>query len=252
MTAAVLELEHVRGRAGLAGAMASEWTKLWTVRSTWLNLASSVVLTALLGVQFGFSGAYDNTHLNPGEVAEQVPVGEVAVNVTTIVQVVVAALAMLTITSEYSTGSIRSTLQWTPVRRNVLLAKAIVLTPVLFLSGLLFGAIAAGLGGLALGEWAEVDATALTGDLLTVAGYLTLAGLFTLGIGVLIRSAAGTLTAAFLLLIWIAALLPGGAGQNFLTGTTDPIAPALSLAVLIAWAAGALYLGTKLLQRRDA
>lgn len=46
--------------------------------------------------------------------AEQVPVGQVAVNVTTIVQVVVAALAMLTITSEYSTGSIRSTLQWTP------------------------------------------------------------------------------------------------------------------------------------------
>jgi ABC-type transport system involved in multi-copper enzyme maturation permease subunit len=267
MTAAVLELEQVRGRAGLAGAVASEWTKLWTVRSTWLNLASSVVLTALLGAQFGFSGVYENTHLGPGQVAEQMPVGEVAINVTTIVQVVVAALAMLTITSEYSTGSIRSTLQWTPVRRNVLLAKAIVLTPMLFLSGLLFGAIAAGSGRLALGEWAEVNAGALTGDLLSVAGYLTLAGLFTLGIGVLIRSAAGTLTAAFLLLvvapmmlaqsgfrilIWIAALLPGGAGQNFLTGTTDPIPPALSLAVLVAWAASALYLGTKLLQRRDA
>lgn len=55
MTAVVLEPEHAHGRAGLVGAVASEWTKLWTVRSTWLNLASSVVLTALLGVQVGFS-----------------------------------------------------------------------------------------------------------------------------------------------------------------------------------------------------
>ena len=28
----------------------SEWTKLWTVRSSWLNIAAAVVLTTLLGV----------------------------------------------------------------------------------------------------------------------------------------------------------------------------------------------------------
>jgi ABC-2 type transport system permease protein len=269
MTIAIMDLKEVRvrGRGGLAGAVASEWTKLWTVRSTWLNLASAVVLTALLGTQYGFGTAYDNSHLEPGQSAELTPVGEVAISVTMIVQIVVAALAMLTITSEYSTGSIRSTLQWTPVRRNVLLAKAIVLAPVVFACSVLLGAIGALTGGLAMGEWALLEGAELTVDLLSIAVYLTLASLFTLGLGVLIRSAVGTLTAAFLLLmvvplmlgqsgyavaVWSAALLPGGAGQNFLTGSTDPLAPAVSLAILFAWAVGGLYVGVKVLQHRDA
>ena len=32
-------------------AVGSEWTKLWTVRSSWLNIAAAVLLTTLLGVQ---------------------------------------------------------------------------------------------------------------------------------------------------------------------------------------------------------
>jgi hypothetical protein len=55
-------------------------------------------------------------------------------------------------TSEYATGSIRSTLQWTPVRRDVVLAKAIVLAPVLFGYGLLLGGIAALAGGITAGS----------------------------------------------------------------------------------------------------
>ena len=121
---------------GLSDAVRSEWTKLWTVRSSWLNLAAALVLTTLLGLQFGFNLAYTSTHLEPGEVAHTQPAGEFGASVIMIVQVVVAAFALLTVTSEYATSSIRSTLQWTPVRRNVVLAKAIVLAPVLFVYGL--------------------------------------------------------------------------------------------------------------------
>jgi hypothetical protein len=53
-------------------------------------------------------------------------------------------------------------------------------------------------------------------------------------------------------LVWLAALLPGGAGQNFLSGSTDPLSPTISFIVLIAWAVGGLAFGLKILQRRDA
>ena len=39
-------------------------------------------------------------------------------------------------------------------------------------------------------------------------------------------------------LVWIGALLPGGAGQNYLTGTTDPIFPTLSVIVLVGGQSG--------------
>ncbi|MEV8371330.1 ABC transporter permease [Kribbella sp. NPDC056861] len=256
-----------RRSSGLRHAVGSEWTKLWTVRSSWLNIVAAVALTGLLAMQFGFSTAYDNANLPPGELGKQEAVGAVAVSAMTIVQVVVAAFAMLLVTSEYATGSIRSTLQWTPVRRNVVLAKAIVLAPVLFAYSLVLGVIAAVTGGLTMGEWADWDLATLVVDLLSVATYVTLAGLFTAGIAFVIRSTAGTLTAAFLLLIvvpmmmaqssiralvWLAALLPGGAGQNYLTGTTDPLSPTASFVVLTLWAAGGLLAGTKILQHRDA
>ncbi|WP_432893291.1 ABC transporter permease [Kribbella sp. CA-245084] len=245
-------------------AVRSEWTKLWTVRSSWLNIVAAVLLTALLGVQYGFSLAYDNSHRAH---AESQPVGQFGSSVILIVQVVLAAFALLTVTSEYATGSIRSTLQWTPVRRNVVLAKAAVLAPALFCYGLVVAAIASVTGGLAAGSWAEWDASGLVVDLLSVGFYATVAGLFVAGIAWVVRSTAGTLTVAFLLLlvvplmlsqsslralVWIAALLPGGAGQNYLTGTTDPLSPTLSATVLVLWAVGGLALGSRVLSRRDA
>jgi ABC-type transport system involved in multi-copper enzyme maturation permease subunit len=248
-------------------AVGSEWTKLWTVRSSWLNIAGAVLLTMLLGAQYGFSLAYDNTHLPPGDLAEKQAVGEFGSSVILIVQVVVAAFALLTVTSEYATGSIRSTLQWTPVRRNVVLAKAVVLAPVLFVYGLLLAGIAAVAGGLAAGSWADWSGRGLVVDLLSVGFYAAAAGLFTAGIAWVVRSTAGTLTVAFLVLlvvplmlsqsslrplVWIAALLPGGAGQNYLSGTTDPMSPTLSAIVLVAWAVGGLALGARVPSRRDA
>ncbi len=253
--------------SGLSNAVRSEWVKLWSVRSSWLNIVAAAVLSTLLGLQYGWGLAYDNTHLEPGEVAQQQPIGHFGASAMLIVQVVIAAFALLTVTSEYATGSIRSTLQWTPVRRDVVLAKAAVLAPVLFVYGIAMAALASVAGGLTAGSWADWNGTDLVVDLLSVGFYATAAGLFSAGIAWVVRSTAGTLTVAFLLLlvvplmlgqaslralVWTAALLPGGAGQNFLTGGTDPLSPTLSAAVLIAWAAGALVFGAIVLKRRDA
>ena len=267
MSTATITLRSTSSSSGLANAVRSEWTKLWTVRSSWLNIVSAAALTTLLGLQYGLSLAYDNTHLAPGRSAEQMAIGAFGISAVTIVQVVVAAFALLTVTSEYATGSIRSTLQWTPVRRNVALAKAIVVAPVLFAYGLLLGGIAAVAGGITAGSWADWGPGELVVDLLSIGFYLTTAGLFCVGIAWVIRSTAGTLTPAFLLLlvvpmmltqsalrplVWIGALLPGGAGQNFMTGTTDQLSPTLSAIVLIGWAVLGLALDTRVLTRRDA
>ncbi len=253
--------------ARLPGAIRSEWTKFWSVRSTWWYLAGALALTALVSLQLGFSADYENTHLAPGEVPSRVMAGDLAVNSILMVQVVVAAMAMLTITSEYSTGSIRSTVQWTPVRRHVLLAKGAVIAPVTFALGLVVGVVGVVVGRLASGRWGYLDGPAVAVDLLAIATYLALVSLFTIGAGAVIRSAVGTLTTVFLLLLvvpmmvgqsgfrigeWIAALLPGGAGNNFLTGVTDPLNPTVSLLLVAGWAAAGMVTGIRTLTARDA
>ncbi|ADB32419.1 hypothetical protein Kfla_3359 [Kribbella flavida DSM 17836] len=268
MSTATITVNQTSRLGGLRGAMSAEWTKLWSVRSTWLNVVGAVLLTGLLGLQLGFSAAYERDNPAPGSVPELSEVGGMAIATLMIVQVVIAAFAMLPVTSEYATGSIRSTLQWTPVRRDVVLGKALVLAPVLFVYGALLGLVAAVGAGLAAGRWADWTASVLVQDLLSIGVYAVLAGLFTTGIAFIIRNTAGTLTAAFLLLMvvpmmlgqssiralqWLGVLLPGGAGQGFLSDSEGALlSPTLSVVVLAAWAVGGLAAGLRVLQRRDA
>jgi ABC-2 type transport system permease protein len=268
MSTATVTVDHRSTPGGLRGSMAAEWTKLWSVRSSWLNVIGAIALTGLLGLQLGFSAAYERDNPAPDRLpAPPAEVGAMAIGALMIVQVVIAAFAMVPVTSEYATGSIRSTLQWTPVRRDVLLGKALVLAPVLFVYGALLGLVAAIGAGLAAGRWSDWTASALVTDLAKIGVYSLLAGLFTAGIAFLIRNTAGTLTVAFLLLLvvplmlgqssiralqWLAGLLPGGAGEAFLSGSSDLMSPTLSFAVLVAWAIGGLALGLRVLQRHDA
>ncbi len=257
-----------RARGGLQGAIASEWTKLWTVRSTWWCLGASVLLTALVGIQLGISADYDRTNPEPGTGQDPVQLGDLAVSALGLVQFVVLALPMLVITGEYATGSIRSTLQWTPVRRTVLLAKTAVVVPVMFATGCVLALVAAGTAWPAVAPWADFSLGELVRDTLATGLYVTAAAVFTIGVGAMLRSAVGTLVANVMLLMilpmtltqssWEPAriaggLLPGGAGQTFLTGTDgEPFGPAASLVVLLAWTTAALYAGIRVIQSRDA
>ena len=86
MSTATITLRSTSSSSGLANAVRSEWTKLWTVRSSWLNIVSAAALTTLLGLQYGLSLAYDNTHLAPGRSAEQMAIGGFGISAVTIVQ----------------------------------------------------------------------------------------------------------------------------------------------------------------------
>ncbi|MGW0433052.1 ABC transporter permease [Micromonospora sp. NPDC003197] len=252
---------------GLTGAIASEWTKLWSVRTTWWAMLASVLLMAATSGQLAIYAANANTNDDPADDPGVVTVGRIVIDSMELTQYAVLAVALLVITAEYATGTIRATLQWTPSRTRMLLAKATVVGAVTFPLGLLLGVVGVAVARPVLGEWGSVPVGETVGDVVAVAGYLALIGVFTLGLGAALRSAVLTLTVLFLslmiiplslqepdisVLTWIADLLPGVAGVHFMRGDTDPYPPVVGLLLLAGWAVVALFAGRLVLRRRDA
>ncbi|GAB2957033.1 ABC transporter permease subunit [Micromonospora polyrhachis] len=252
---------------GLTGAIASEWTKLWSVRTTWWALLASVLLMAATAGQLAIYAANANTNDDPADDPGVVGVGRIVIDSMELTQYAVLAVALLVITSEYATGTIRATLQWTPSRTKMLLAKATVVGAVTFPVGLLLGVVGTVVARPVLGKWGTMPVGETVGDIAAVAAYLTLIGVFTLGLGAALRSAVLTLTILFLslmiiplslqepdipVLTWIADLFPGVAGAHFMRGDTDPYPPVVGLLLLTGWAMVALFAGRLVLRRRDA
>ncbi|MEW9550768.1 ABC transporter permease [Nonomuraea sp. NPDC050783] len=261
-------------------ATAAEWGKLWSVRSTWWCLAGAFALMVLAAVTLGGASVTDALRAaeDGGPPAAPVVASEAAVSATIFAQFALVALAMLTITAEYASGSVRVTLQAVPVRGVMLAAKALVLAPVMAVAGVLSGAVATAavhallsidvFGGLSVLPPGEVAR-----DLLGVGVFFALVSVLTLGAGAALRSAAGTLTVVFLLLLGLPLMLlmtgspvavaaslrmPLFAGLAFmgstdnLTGGPLPYSAGEGLAWLVAWTAAALAAGHAVLRRRDA
>jgi ABC-2 type transport system permease protein len=117
------------GRAGLKGALASEFTKLRSVRSTYWTLGALFFVSVGLGIAIT-AGTAANFANNPGNKAgfdaTQASLGAFF----ELGQLIIAVLGAMVITSEYSTGMIRTSLTAQPRRGVVYAAKAIVFTSV--------------------------------------------------------------------------------------------------------------------------
>jgi ABC-2 type transport system permease protein len=261
MTASV----EVRG-GGLPGAVASEWTKFWSVRATWWCLVAGTALMLFYGT---LSAIAQRVGDEP-QGAHTIALG----GGFYLTQFAVIALATLFVTSEYAGGGIRSTLLWTPVRSRVVLAKAAVLAPVLFAYGVLLSCAGMVLATLVMDDRGlptslEAGFTTASG----MGGYFALTGLVCTGIGWALRSAAGTLMSVIVLLVPLPLIVaslglpeampyfPGIAGANAMveagqpnpiTMTVAPYAPWAGLVICAAWAAAALPAGAAVLRRRDA
>lgn len=252
----------------------SEWIKFRTVRSTLWTLPLTVAAMAGLAVlqAWGVS-TLDDTD------------GFTAVDLVTsgaiFGQVVIAVLAILTITGEYSTGQIRSSTTAVPRRVPILAAKAIVL----FVSVLAISVVSLALSWLAASPFLDRAGLALDlsePDLLrAMLGaplYLGTIGLFAFAVGALLRHSAAALAGVLGLLLvlenLVAALpfrffevvspfLPSTAGSRILM-TDESIATANSMSdgthltawqgygVLVAWVVLLLTLAAVLMRRRDA
>ncbi|XCM29749.1 ABC transporter permease [Streptomyces parvus] len=174
--------------ATLGDAIASEWTKLRSVRSTVWTLGVMVVLMLALGVGTALLLAANDTDL-AGE--PSLAMGFFGVLLGSIC---VITLGVLTIGSEYSTGMIRTTLTACPSRVRVLAAKAIVFFSLTFVITTVTATVVAVLQTLILdspvapsgGEWARAT--------VGVGLYLAGLGLLSLGVGAIVRHSAGAIT----------------------------------------------------------
>jgi ABC-2 type transport system permease protein len=179
--------------AGLGGALRSEFTKLRSVRSTYWTLITLVVFVVGIGLLVGLGLAHAASH---GHYHGSGTAGLFGLIVG---QLIIAVLGALTVTSEFSTGMMRTSLTVMPRRGTLIAAKGIVFLVTALVTGLIasFGAFFACQAFLAhqhlaltLGE-PNVLRAVIGGAL-----FLTAAGMLAFGLGLLIRHTAGAICAA--------------------------------------------------------
>ncbi|MFF4404433.1 ABC transporter permease subunit [Streptomyces sp. NPDC001262] len=178
-------------RATLADAVLAEWTKIRSVRSTMWTLGVMVAL--IVGIGMLIAAAVDTS--GPTEMNEASPLalGFIGVLLATIC---VITLGVLTISSEYGTGLIRTTLTACPSRSRVLTAKAIVFSLLTLVITTVSTFVVAAVHSSVLGSRSTYEPTG--GDWLRatvgVSLFMALLGLLSLAVGALVRHSAGAIT----------------------------------------------------------
>jgi ABC-2 type transport system permease protein len=259
-----------RGGYRFADVARMEWVKLRTLRSTgWIT----VILTAgMLGLAILVLSHLNYAKLSPADRATYDPTNLGFVGLA-LGQLLMAVLGILTITSEFSSGMIRATLAAAPRRPMVLAAKAAVLGVAGLVVGeiLAFAAFLAGQAALASpAPHATLSQPGVLRAVLMGGAYLCLMGLIGLGIGAIVRHAAGAIAVVVgivfaLPVIFLAfpaglqhtveRFLPEIIAENSLTAVkhvSPSLPPWAGLGMLGLYAAVTLAAGGLLLARRDA
>ena len=246
----------------------SEFSKLFTVRSTYWMLLAAVVFN--VGLAAGLAAfvpdalsAEDQAAVDPTRLS----LGGIHLS-----QIVFGMVGVFIITTEYGTGTIRSTLAAIPRRRSVLTAKALVSSAATLAFGIAssFAAFAV-FQALLTGDGMRTSLSD-TGVLRAVIGgglYVTVLGLLGLGLGAILRSSAGASAALFGLLFappllvgllppaWQADIrpyVPMEAGSQIFIAVAEPgaLSPWQGFGIFTVYAVLALIGGFILIRRRDA
>jgi ABC-2 type transport system permease protein len=260
-----------RGRVTQANVIRSEWTKLWTLRSTRWSLLAAVLAMATLGIIVAAADMNNWVHMSAEEKAAYDGI-DTGVGGYHLAQLAIGVLGVLVISGEYSTGMIRSSLMAVPRRLPVLWAKIGVFAAVTFV--LMLGAtLISFFGAQAILATHHVDATLGSPHALRAvigtALFLTVLGVLAVGLGGAIRNTAGGI-AAFVGLLFvlpgIVAILPHhisdavnpylplNAGFSIATSTSEghQLGPWTGFAVFCGYAAIAVVAAAVSLARRDA
>jgi ABC-2 type transport system permease protein len=142
-------LPPASGQAGLRGVIASEFTKIRSVRSTYWTIAALVIVGVGIAALIGF-GIANNIHNQPWNKAGTDGTQSILTPFLFIGQLIIAVIGAMVITSEYSTGMIRTSLTAMPRRGTVYLGKLIVLTVVTLVVSLVTSFIAFFVGSATL------------------------------------------------------------------------------------------------------
>ncbi|MHB2028112.1 MAG: ABC transporter permease subunit [Acidimicrobiales bacterium] len=251
--------------------MKSEWIKFRTVRSTIWGVAITFVLTIGIGAlittairaRWNSEGAIHSLSFDPVTTS---------LGGTLFAQFAVGVIGALFITSEYSSGSIRSTLTAIPRRLELIFGKLVVLAGSMFVvtelacfaTFLIGQAIYLGVVPTASLSNSNVLRAVLFGGI-----YLTLLSLLGFGLGLILRQSAACIsvfTSLLLVLPIVSFLLPTSwqntfskfepstLGQTMLSPTTplNDFSPVTSLVLLTLYVVVVLVIGATMMQRRDA
>jgi ABC-2 type transport system permease protein len=254
-----------------AHVVRSEWTKLWSLRSTRWALLFAVVSMAGLGVLIAAVSMSRWSHLSLQDRTTFDAIDR-SLGGYHLAQLAIGVLGVLVISGEYSTGMIRSSLMAVPRRLPVLWAKIAVFASVTFVS-MLASAFVAFFAAQAILTAHHVNVTlghphalrTLVGTVL----FMTVTGILCVALGTIIRSTAGgiaTFAGLLFVLPGIVDILPSNIGDSISPYLPSSAGAAIAQAVpdahtLSPWSGFAIYCGytvvllaiaAYLLVRRDA
>ncbi len=243
----------------------SEWTKLTTLRSTWILLGFLAVLMVTVSGLIGWRASDDpNAGYTPTLAAAR------AFLSVDIASLIVGVFGILLMTGEYGSGAIRSTLAAVPRRLPVLAAKALAFVG-LMLPLMAVASVAALVVSQAFADTRFYDVRATAGAAVAPVAL----GLIGLGIGAMVRHTAVAITAYVGILLVVPALLPAALSQRlqedliplvpvaasqslYAVGTIDGggglelLSPGPAAVAMAAWIVAMLAGGAVVLKRRDA
>lgn len=262
---------------GFSTTLLSEWTKLRTVRSTWilagLAIGLSIGLSAVTALVMGLTSEPLDTWSEADRVMSDPVTGSMPGMLFSLILLIV--LGVTAVSSEYSSGTVRTTFIVNPHRNRVFAAKtlivgllgigihAIALPGMFLVSQAIYGAY-----GLKTASVTDSDAMRflLVGTLVVSLTYT----LIPLSFAYVLRRTASAITVAFGFLFLtsnLAPLLPVWVQQhilrytpdiatNSLSGFTPPdgimyLNPPAATIVVVAWIVGSLVMAAMVLNRRD-
>jgi ABC-type transport system involved in multi-copper enzyme maturation permease subunit len=253
----------------------SELTKIRSVRSTYWTQLLLVAAAAAWCVIYSLATVHQWPHMNPQDRANFDPVQSSVLGLAVAGQLVIVVLGALMITSEYSTGMIRTSLTVMPRRARLYWSKLAVFAVV---SGVLsmitsFGAFFLGRALLAPTHVSmSLSQPGALRAVLISALYVEVCGLFAFGVGAIVRNTAAGLTIGFGFLILLPQLLralpsslyqalerwmPSGNALSTMTASNGATLPHMfsawgELAVFAAYAIALVLIGAAVFRRRDA
>jgi ABC-2 type transport system permease protein len=242
-----------------ADLVRSEWAKFRTVRSTYWSLMAAVV--AMIGLGAIISSAQSGHPVGFDPVSS-------SLSGVLLAQLAIGVLGVLFVTSEYSTGMIRTTFTAAPQRRKVIAAKAAVFAAVALVVGTVTSLVTFLVGQAVSSHGVSLTSPGALRSVIGVGLYLGLLAVFAVGLGTIIRSTAGAIASVFGLILVLPAVaqalptsirdsvdkyLPGNAGQAIFhtIRDTSTLSPWVGLGVFALYAGAALSAGLVLVGRRD-
>jgi ABC-2 type transport system permease protein len=263
-------------KAGFAHIVISEWTKIRSVRSTVWTLIAFVIVT--IGITALISLAISSAWTGPRSASRDAtitldPTGAILGLSVALGQLAICVLGVMVMTTEYSTGVIRSSLLAVPRRVPMLAAKAVVFAILTVITAEVVVLASFFVGAAILHSHLQVSLSTpgVTRAVLGTGLYLTVLGLFALGIGTLIRHTAGGISAVIGIVLvlpiignflpdttvydHIVAYLPTQAGAligQAHRASGDLLGPWQGFGVLCIYAVIVLIAGAVMLRRRDA